>query len=444
MKISQMPQSTTPSSDDVLAMLEGGTANKKVTFETLADWVIGEHENADLATTSKNIIDAINELDSRVGTLADNINMTWTEITANIAAGKLSLFNIGDTITQKWTDTSNSIEYDNPWRVNHIGDAELEDGTVLHGMYLENVFAHPFGVQFSHQRAFYRCPDGLTAGTYHIVLGANWGSKDATANSVWQFTLAQNVEAGGCLAGFYGMPDQASSNWKVYNYAADRKTVKETVSVTSGDGGILLGTLALTTRNGNLNSMHETAYGWNRWKTSALRQYLNSAAAAGAWWVPQDDWDIAPDQLSQKAGFLSGLSSDFINSLKPIKNTTYTNTVYDGGEADITYDKVSLISLEQMYVQPQIAGEGEAHDYWKRLNGTDSTYKTGSGNVYDEIKRYAVENQASAQNLRLRSAYRGNAISTWAVYTGGYVIYYYASVAIRFAPLVFIGAEKTA
>lgn len=68
------------------------------------------------------------------------------------------------------------------------------------------------------------------------------------------------------------MPDVASSNWKVISYAADAITKLETVPVTSGQDGTALGTLQYATRNGNLNSMQETAYGWNRWKTSALRQ----------------------------------------------------------------------------------------------------------------------------------------------------------------------------
>lgn len=62
MKISQMPLSTTPSSDDVLAMLEGGTQNKKITFGAVAEWIANEEEIDNLNTDSKTIVGAMNEL----------------------------------------------------------------------------------------------------------------------------------------------------------------------------------------------------------------------------------------------------------------------------------------------------------------------------------------------------------------------------------------------
>jgi hypothetical protein len=188
-----------------------------------------------------------------------------------------------------------------------------------------------------------------------------------------------------------------------------------------------------------MNSMQETAYGWNRWKTSAMRQYLNSDAGVGAWWTPQDQWDIAPDQLASKPGFLSGMDAGFKESILPVKYTTYTNTVQDGGNADVTYDKVGLISLQQMYVVPQIQGEGEAHDYWKQVNGTSTQFQQGQNNVYEVIKHFAVENHSSAQHVRLRSANRGTANDTWNVGAGGFVASYAVSYALRPVPLVFIG-----
>ena len=140
----------------------------------------------------------------------------------------------------------------------------------------------------------------------------------------------------------------------------------ETVSATQGSNGTNLGTLNYATRNDNLNSMQETGYGWNRWKTSAIRQYLNSSAPIGAWWKAQDEWDIAPNELTTKAGFLSGCSESFINAIKPVEVKTYVNTVYDSTQQaedyDLTYDKVFLPSLEEMYIKYQAQGEGEMHE----------------------------------------------------------------------------------
>ena len=347
-------------------------------------------------------------------------------------------YGIGDQFIDNWKDTAANQEYVYPMQLNHIGSVELHDGEILSDRpFLQAHYAHPFGVQFSHQRAFLRCPSGLAAGTYYVTIESSWGT-NVQAGDVVCFTLANAVPAGGRVAGMYGAPDQAKSSWRIYAYSADGKTVLETVTPTFTADGTDLGTIKASTRNGDLNSMQETAYGWNRWSTSALRQYLNSAAAVGAWWTAQDEWDIAPDQLTTKAGFLSGCSEEFINAIKTVKVVTYPNTVNDdpqGNTPDITYDKVFLPSLEQMYCTPQKSGEGEYHEYWKRRSGLTSPNAQYSTNP--NMITYAVENHTSPQYVRLRSAYRGNAYYTWYVHSSGHVYSYsYASYAIRFSPLV--------
>lgn len=346
-------------------------------------------------------------------------------------------YGIGDQFIDNWKDTAANQEYVYPMQLNHIGSVELHDGEILSDRpFLQAHYAHPFGVQFSHQRAFLRCPSGLAAGTYYVTIESSWGTH-VQAGDVVCFTLANAVPAGGRVAGMYGAPDQAKSSWRIYAYSADGKTVLETVTPTFTADGTDLGTIKAITRNGDLNSMQETAYGWNRWSTSALRQYLNSAAAVGAWWTAQDEWDIAPDQLTTKAGFLSGWPEELVNVLKEVKVVTYPNTVYDdtgGNTPDITYDRVFIPSLEQMYCTPQKSGEGEYHEYWKRRSGLTSPNAQYSTNP--NMITYAVENHASAQSVRLRSAYRGYAYYTWYVYSSGVVYYDHASSAIRFSPLV--------
>ena len=362
---------------------------------------------------------------------------TWKQISGIVKNGYAQkIFDFGDQFIETWRDTASGTDYDYPFRVNHFENVELENGEVVPGMYLQAHYAHPFEVQFSQARAFLRCPEGLAAGTYNIKLGSNWGTH-AKADTYWNFTLTQDVPARGRLAGFIQMPDVASSNWKVISYAADAITKLETVAVASGQEGTDLGTLNINTRNGNLNSMEETACGCNRWKTSALRQYLNSDALKGKWWTPQDEWDIAPDQLATKDGFLCGLSQEMIQSLKTVKVVTYANTVQDGGEIDVTYDKVFIPSLEQMYVNPQITGEGTVHEYWKRRSG--ATSPLAQYGTYPNMITYAVENHTSPQHVTLRSCNRSDADNRWIVYSSGSVGNGgYACDAHRFALLVVI------
>lgn len=385
-------------------------------------------------TTLQDIAQSLQTIAFTQAANLENIS-DWDQISGLSRNGYAQkIFNYGDQFVEKWTDTAASVEYEYPWRVNHFENVELENGEVVPGMFLQAHYAHPFGVQFSQYRAFLRCPDGLQAGTYNVTLGATWGSKDTKKDTTWQFILTQDVPAGGCLNGFYKMPDVAASTWKVTSYAADRITKIETVPVSSGSEGTALGTMQMNTRNGDLNSMQETGYGHNRWSTSAVRQYLNSDQPKGKWWTPQDDWDVAPDQLATKDGFLRGLPEDMLRAIKTVKVVTYTNTVQDGGEADITYDKVFLPSLEQMYYNPQISGEGNAHEYWKRRSGSKT--KLPQYQALPRMVTYAVENHTSPQLVRLRSAARGNASYAWYVDSSGNAYNSGAAYAYRFDPLV--------
>lgn len=358
----------------------------------------------------------------------------WAQLSGLSRNGYLKeLFDFGDQIKETWTDTAINQVYEFPWQITHFDTAELEDGETLQGTFLEAHYTVPFGVQFSN-RAFLRCPDGLEAGTYHLKLEKDWGD-NAKADTYWQFTLTKPVPAGGSVAGFTRMPDTATSTWKATSYAADGITTIETVAITSGSDGTDLGTMQFTTRNGNLNSMQESGYGWNRWKYSAARQWLNSDQPKNKWWKKQDDWDIAPSQLSQKDGFLCGLPADMIAVLKPVKVITLANTVSDGGVTDITYDKVFLASFVEMNININ-TDEGTPHEYWQRR--TNSKTKLEPWKSYPCMIRYSAANHTSPQYVFSRSANRGGADNVMSVSTVGGVNGANAWNSYTYAPLVFI------
>lgn len=363
---------------------------------------------------------------------------SWTKI-RNLRKSGLAekVLTVGDIIDDTWTDVAAPKEYPYQWHVADFQPIELQNGDTEASMLVQAHWAHPFGVQFSHQRAFLACPDGLPVGSYYFTIESAWGN-NVKAGDIVCFKTTKVVPAGGRVSGCYGAPDQAKANWRIYTHSADGKTQIETITptFTKTDSATNLGTQHLNKREGNLNSTQEMAYGWNRWKTSALRQYLNSEAAKGAWWTAQDEWDVAPDQLKDKAGFLSGCSADFLSALQIVKVTTFANTVNDGGGEDTTYDRVFIPSMEQMYCAPQIKGEGTYLEYWKQRSG--ATAPLAQWGTYPNIITYAVENHTSPQSIRLRSANRGYADGTWYVYSSGSVYGYNASGANRFAPLVVI------
>lgn len=384
-------------------------------------------------STMKEISQALQTMALTQAANMENLS-DWAKFSGLSRNGMIpKILNYGDQILEKWKDTTANQEYDFPWQYTHSENVELEDGEVIPGTFLEAHYTTPFGLQFSN-RAFLRCPDGLAAGTYHLMLQQNWGN-NAKANTYWQFTLTKDVPTGGSVYGFTQMPDVAPSNWKATSYAADGITTIETVAVTSGSDGTDLGTMQYATRNGNLNSMQESAYGWNRWKYSAARQWLNSTQPKGKWWTKQDDWDIAPSQLATKDGFLCGMPADMLAALKTVKVTTLANTVNDGGVTDITYDRVFLASMSQMNVNMS-KEEGAVHEYWQRR--TNSKTPIEPWKTYPIMIRYSAANHTSPQYVFSRSAYRGSACNVMFVNTSGHVFGANAWRSYVYAPLVVV------
>lgn len=401
-----------------------------------------------LDSTGRAILEQMNRQNSYLAMLAEgkrsDIYSSMSQIASIIRGNNVDnnkkIFPIGDQIIIPWKDMDDSAHntdetaYQVALNIVHHGEVTLESGEVVPGMFLQWHHCSPYGVQFSHQQAFLNCPDGLAAGTYYVTLASNWGN-NAVANTNWSFTLTKAVPAGGRLSGFEGMPDQATSAWKVKSWStpADAEPL-ETVSVTSGATGTHLGLMPYTNPDEatSLNCMQSVAYGHNRWDTSALRQYLN--ASGTDWWVSRENYDIRPDQYAKHA-FMSGFNDDFLSAIKPVRVTTALNTVEGYTETTVdTFDRFFLPSLEQMNVVPQLSGaEGEYWAYWRRRLGVSAP--VAQYGIYPNLITTAINAKTSPQRVRLRSAGRGNSYGTWHVYTSGYVSSYGASYASRFSPV---------
>lgn len=389
-----------------------------------------------LDETGKQMVSALNRQNAlleimasdKVAELTTDLNEIRRLVREGIADQVLS---IGDQINVPWSDGTNS--YTVPLDIVHFGNVELQDGETVPGMYLQWHFSTPFAITFDQREAFYVATEGLAAGTYHVAFAQT--VRQLTAGS-YQFTLTQDVPAGGVLTGFDSAPDTAPETWAVSSRASQLSTeIIETVPVTSGDDGTDLGIIQ-TSMPGALNSLVRTAYGYNRWSQSAYRQWLNSGAAAGEWWAPQNSFDVPPTQGLERRGFMAGFSAEFLNILGHVKVRTALNTV-EGFEStyEDTYDTFFLPSLEQMYCTPQLAGvEGPYWEYWKRALELPSPALTGQDHTYPRYKTYAVNAQTSSQYVRLRSANRGTAANAWSVSASGFIASYYACSGNRCAP----------
>lgn len=359
--------------------------------------------------------------------------MDYNGIKAVVAAGNApAVFPVGTQLVNTYTGKDSKV-YDCPWDVVKTDDiAEGETGTTAPAMVLQMHYASLEDIQFSAYQAFFVVPEaGLVAGTYNVRMGLNWGT-NVKNGTVYQFTLTKNAPAGARLTGFYNAPNAAPVDWKVYVYKDQKKSeLLETCNVSAGEAGINLGTF-LAKPNGNLNGLHPVGYGDNRWWKSAYRQYLNSDAPAKEWWAPQDEWDMKPNQADTVPGFLAGFSDDFKAALTRVKVVTYGNTVTDDGSAVVTYDKIFLPSLQEIYCSPQVSGEGTYWPYWKERTGAktpQALYKTHPM----RITRYLAQRTVS-RNVWLRSAGRGSGSNTFFVTSSGYVNAWNSIDAIRCAP----------
>ena len=314
-------------------------------------------------------------------------------------------------------------------------------------MILQFHYCLPFGVQFSQNQAFYYCNEALPAGTYYFIIGNNWGN-NVHSGYKYEFTTTVDIPAGGQIqigtasSEISGLPDTNPANWRIRTYSsAESITPLEILALTEyTDGtpvGTSLGTLSTSTKyNTTINNIYCAGYGNNRWKNSAIRQFLNSDKNTGNWFdLPSDDvFSRKPNQLVTKNGFLTGIDDELLNVIKETKVATAINTNRDSesGAWDYTYDKFFIPSMEQVYCTPQISGEGSYWEYWKQKSGLSNPNAQWSTN--ENMKTYAMENHSSAQPVRLRSAYRGNSNSTWCVNSSGYVSSNGATNALRFSP----------
>ena len=340
---------------------------------------------------------------------------------------------VGTQIIDTWAKAAGT-EYSAPWDVVH----HLQNGD----MYLNWHYAFPDGVPFDEPEAIYYAPaGGLAAGTYHILIGTAYGTGWDTAKAI-QFTLNNAMDENDQLVISMGTDNKNDpTNGRTWNvYAKGSTTSKDTGTTSNGTGGTSLGTIGAVNAhrtNGNLNAISRVVYGSGRWKESAIRQWLNSEAAAGSWWSAQNGWDRPPAVATTLRGFLAGCSADFLSILEPVDVVTALNTQEGfASDTETTQDRIFLPCLENWYINPEKSGEGDEWDYYKALAqeaGLSGKFQRSS--TYEILKKYNVSSTTSAVTVWLRSCNRGLASSAWLVTGSGYVNGYgTAYVAFRGCP----------
>lgn len=135
-------------------------------------------------------------------------------------------------------------------------------------------------------------------------------------------------------------------------------------------------------------------YGCNRWDWSAIRQWLNSAAAPGEWWTAQHEYDAAPAYAATLAGFMADLPADFLSAVAPARLVTALPNA-DGGGSVETVDRFWLPSRTEIFGDTNEDGIVEGVQMTKYIDATDA----------DRIK---YNSAGTAAGWELRSPNRSN------------------------------------
>lgn len=242
-------------------------------------------------------------------------------------------------------------------------------------------------IQFDSPEAFFFADEAIPAGTYHFTISETYSSWTA---GTYQFTLANQLPKGGQLC-INGDASAAMTSRKVTAYASrTATTASETCDITSGSSGTDLGAFG----NG-LNHPQRVSYGSNNYKESAIRQHLNSSAAAGSVWSPQTKFDRPPAWAATLAGFVAGLPAEFLAAVGEVNLPCTANNTYESTDSSVTkntaytlHDKFYLLSQNEVFGSKPITADQSAL----------LTYFVGATNA-DRIG-YLADGSAAYQWLR--------------------------------------------
>lgn len=231
-------------------------------------------------------------------------------------------------------------------------------------------------------------PEALVYAVQAINASSSFHFAAPELNSVpagnYQFTLTKAVPAGGQI-----MLVKNGTAWRVTTYeSATSTTALETVNCVAGSTGTDLGGISDTTNPlmhagiraseisaGTalvINHGSCTQYGYNRWSQCAVRQWLNSAAAANEWWTPQNVFD-RPPAYANRPGYLAGFDAALVAVLGEITHSTALNNVIDGGTCETVTDKVFLLSRAEVGLGVELANQndGSVYEFWDGATATD-------------------------------------------------------------------------
>lgn len=350
----------------------------------------------------------------------------WSDVQQLVRLGLASkLFSIGDQLV------CNRGEETLVWDIIGIDHDTPTDKTKTHSMTLQLHDCVNASLQYNARGALYYAETQLPAGTYNFTCKGR--SDFPTDNDkVFEFTLTKAVPAGGQIVVIATQYTQAIAGTlagkTVRTYSgAESTSAIETTTLSEGSGGTSLGATDGTSEH--VNHIQRVVWASNNWKQSAIRQLLNSSAAAGSVWTPQTDFDRPPAWANTQDGFLHSIDEDFLAVIGEVDKTTSKSTL-DGGGSETLAEKIWLPSLPEVYGGKNGSiDEGEPYAYYAEHSDLSAPGRGADGN------RIKYDNGGTdARYWWLRSAGISNAGQSFTVYPTGQADTTYAQGNLRIAP----------
>ena len=248
---------------------------------------------------------------------------------------------------------------------------------------------------FDNQEAWLYAETAIPAGTYRFTIP----NYDTTygGNKTYIFTSTPDVPVGGQLMLTWAYQQNPSA---VQAYSSSTATsALFNVSIAEWDGTTPctdLGTIKLAMGDadstyGKLNHIHRTRYGSNNYAQSGIRQWLNSDAAANAWWQPTTIFD-RPYSNRNTAGRLNTMNSDMKSVIATPTVDCITNNLFESPSLDGTTfalqtaytvkDKLFLVTHTEINLSSAPNVDSILSYYTSAGNAERIKYRADNGNAY--------------------------------------------------------------
>lgn len=184
---------------------------------------------------------------------------------------------------------------------------------------------------------------------------------------------------------------------------------------------------------GNSDS-NRRSYGNNRWIYSNIRRWLNSNAAAGAWYAAQHSADAPPtnanvwsnyNEYDQEAGFLAGFSANFIAALLSTTRTVGKAQV-DGGGTETCTDKIFFATSTEVGLTGDVTAgsklalftDDNSRKAMPTAEAVTKSEYTASGLSATQAWYWWLADAYASNSYYVRSVYSSGAMDWYIAYNG--------------------------